>query len=374
LLLPLLFEAELPAKQYNLDCKNVIQRIIYHVLKNYCRFALRFYFRQWQIHKYAPIADGPVIFVANHQNAFLDAILMICSSHRKPWALTRSGVFEKPLVRKFLTTIHMLPVYRFRDGFSTLRKNDEMIETCANLLHTGKCLLVFGEGNHNDQWSLRSLQKGFARIALAAEEKNNWKLGVKIVPVGLQYDSHEKFRSRVLVSFGAPLLVNQIANPSKTLLENIDSLIKTTADSFDPLILHINPDQYEKRLAYFQANRVIKKDLLEQLKSDQKVVDQANPEIEVIAKPSGKNIKWLSPIYLYQYVNHIFPTLIVHWILRTKVKDPQFIGSLKFASGLVLIPFFYTVQTCICFLLSGSAAISTLYFISLPLSIALRRS
>jgi 1-acyl-sn-glycerol-3-phosphate acyltransferase len=249
-----------------------------------------------------------------------------------------------------------------------------MIETCANLLHTGKCLLVFGEGNHNDQLSLRPLQKGFARIAVAAEEKNNWKLGVKIVPVGLQYESHGDFRSRVLVSFGAPFLVNQIANSSKTLQENIDSLIKVTADSFDPLILHINSDQYERRLAYFQANRQIKTDLLEQLKADQKVVDQANLEIEVIAKPARKNTKWLNPIYLYQKVNHIFPTLIVNWMLRTKVKDPQFIGSVKFASGLVLIPFFYIVQTGICFLLSGSAAISAIYFVSLPLSIILRRS
>lgn len=366
-------EAGQPGKLFNLDNTRVIQQIIYRLLKNYCRLALWFYFRRWQIHKYAPVANGPVIFVANHQNAFLDAILMICSSHRNPWALTRSGVFEKPAVRKMLTMIQMLPVYRFRDGFSTLRKNDETIDNCVNLLNAGKCILVFGEGNHNDQWFLRSLQKGFARIALAAEEKNNWKLGVKIVPVGLQYDAHGDFRTRVLVSFGTPITVNQIANESKTLPENIDSLIKATVNSFDPLILHINPHQYENRLAYFQANRQIKSDLLEQLKADQKVVNQANPELEINFNPPRQERKWLNPIYLYHYINHIFPILLVHWTLRTKVKDPQFIGSLKFALGMILVPVFYVIQTTVCFLISGSALISVIYFISLPISVIARR-
>jgi 1-acyl-sn-glycerol-3-phosphate acyltransferase len=351
----------------------VIQKIIYHYLKIYCTIALWFYFRRWQVYKHSPIPDGPVIFVANHQNAFLDAILMICSTKRTPWSLTRANVFNKPLVKKFLTIIKMLPVYRFRDGFSTLRKNDEMIENCVNLLTNGKCILIFGEGNHNDQWYLRPLQKGFARIALAAEEKNDWKLGVKIVPVGLQYDSHGDFRSRVLVSFGTPILVKEVLNSSKITPDNIDNLIKKTEAAFKPLMLHIKTDHYENRLAYLQAHRQIKKDLVEQLKADQALADQANPAQPSLEKPNQATGKWINPIFLYQYINHLFPRLILQWILRTKVKDPQFIGSLKFAFGFVLVPIFYLIQTGICFLLTGSVIISTIYFISLPLSLALRR-
>jgi len=351
----------------------VIHKIIYHYLKAYCTVALWFYFRRWQIQKYAPISDGPVIFVANHQNAFLDAILMICSTKRTPWSLTRANVFNKPLVKKFLTIIKMLPVYRFRDGFSTLRKNDEMIETCVNLLTNKGCLLIFGEGNHNDQWFLRPLQKGFARIALAAEEKNNWKLGVKIVPVGLQYDSHGDFRTRVLVSFGIPIVVNQVISSQKITPENLENLIKKTEAAFKPLMLQINTDHYDNRLAYLQANRQIKKDLVEQLQADQAVADQANPALSTPHKPKEPTGKWFNPIYLYQYINHLFPRWILQWVLRTKVKDPQFIGSLKYALGFTLVPIFYLIQTTICYLLSGSVMISAFYFISLPLSLALRR-
>ncbi|QLH32344.1 MAG: 1-acyl-sn-glycerol-3-phosphate acyltransferase [Cyclobacteriaceae bacterium] len=83
--------------------------------------------------KLSAVPDGPVIFVANHQNAFLDAVLIICSSHRNPWALARANVFKK-WANTLLTLIQMMPVYRFRDGFDTLRKNEVIMDQCASLL------------------------------------------------------------------------------------------------------------------------------------------------------------------------------------------------------------------------------------------------
>ena len=58
--------------------------------------------------------------------------------------------------------------------------------------------------------------------------------------------------------------------------------------------------------------------------------------------------------------------------IKTKVKDPQFIGSLKFALGIVLVPVFYVLQTTICYVISGSILISAIYFLSLPLSVKLK--
>jgi len=351
----------------------LIQKIIYYTLKNYCRIAVWFYFSRWQIHKLAPIPDGPVIFVANHQNAFLDAILMICSMQRAPWSLTRANVFDKPLAKKFLTSIQMLPVYRFRDGFSTLRKNDKMIDSCVNILSQGKSILIFGEGNHNYHYYLRDLQKGFARIALAAEEKHAWKLGVKIVPVGIQYDSHDDFRSPVLVTFGNPILVNDYLEPTKNNQENLDILLKRTADELKTLILNINPDQYEERVSYLKAHRQQKKDLYEQLKSDQALVDNYTPTGSMHASKKPGVSRWLNPFFLYQYINHLIPALIIQWVLKNKVSDPQFTGSLKYVLGMVLSPIFYIIQTGVIFAISGSALISGIYFLSLPISVILRR-
>jgi len=351
----------------------VVQKIIYKVLKNYCWLALLFYFKRWQKNKHSPIPSGPVIFVCTHQNAFLDAVVMACSMRRDPWFITRANVFKKPLVKKILNILQMIPVYRFRDGFSTLRKNDETIEMCVNLLTRGKCILIFGEGNHNNRWFLRPLQKGFARMAIAAEERHDWKLGVKIVPVGVQYDSHNAFRSRVLVNFGNPILANEFCNRANTTQQNMEALINKTAEEMKALILNIPSEDYEAQVAYFEKHRQIKSDLVEQLQSDQSIINNYPNEKSPIAKKKSTLSKWLNPFFIYQFVNHLIPFAILQWVLKTKVSDPQFIGSLKFSMGMILVPLAYIVQTALCYFLSGSTLITGVYFLSLPLSVLLRR-
>ena len=349
-----------------------MKEFLYRSLKIYCTTVFWFYFKKWQIRNVAPVANGPVIFVSNHQNAFLDAVILGCGSHRNPWFLTRANVFQKDLVKKILNIFKMTPVYRFRDGFGTLRKNDEVIDTCVQLLGRGEAIVIFGEGNHDEHWRLRSLQKGFARIAITAEEKNNWNLGVKIIPVGLQYDSHSKFRSRMLISFGEAISVKNIAQTKSTLPEQLEALIDKTSDALKQLILHIEQPDYEKKHEYFLQHRVIKHDLVEQLKSDQEIILNTPPlsEIEPNSKKRIDNhTPWWNPIFLYRFINHLLPRAIIRWILKTKVKDKQFTGSLKFALGMVLVPLFYILQTTVCLAISGSWVVAGIYFLSLPLSV-----
>jgi len=268
----------------------------------------------------------------------------------------------------------MSPVYRFRDGFSTLRKNDEVIDNCVELLSQQNSILIFGEGNHNDKWFLRSLQKGFARIAIAGEERNEWKLGVKIVPVGIQYESHTDFRSRVLVSFGNPISVKEHFNTELSAQENLDVLLKRTSEGIQPLMLHIDPENYENKVNSLSAKRQIKKDLVEQLEEDQKLVNE-NADLDFIQNKKevqSKQPGW-NPIRIYESINHFPPRFILRWILKNKVKDPQFIGSLKYAIGMVLVPGFYFIQAGLCLVISQSWPITIAYFISLPASILLRR-
>jgi len=268
----------------------------------------------------------------------------------------------------------MIPVYRFRDGFNTLRKNDEVIDNCVKLLSQQNAILIFGEGNHNGQWFLRPLQKGFARIAIAAEERNDWKLGVTIVPVGVQYESHTDFRSRVLVAFGNPISVKENFNSRLSAQENIEILLDKTSEGIKPLILHIDPEHYESRLNFWIANRQVKKDLVEQLKLDQQLVKENSISDLVQNKKEDQKpqSRW-NPIRIYESINHFPPRFILHWILKNKVKDPQFIGSLKYAIGMFVVPIFYFIQTGLCFAISQSWPISIAYFLSLPISVLLRR-
>ncbi|MEK6782474.1 MAG: 1-acyl-sn-glycerol-3-phosphate acyltransferase [Bacteroidota bacterium] len=352
-----------------------MKNLIYHSLKLYCQAALCFYFKKWQIKNIVPVTKGPVIFVANHQNAFLDAIILVCSSHRNPWFLTRANVFQKDIVKKIFTTLKMTPVYRFRDGFGTLRKNDEVIDSCVQLLGQGEAIMLFGEGNHDEHWRLRPLQKGFARIAIAAEEKNDWDLGVKIIPVGIQYDAHSKFRSRVLISFGEAISVSDTIQRNVNLPNQLAPLLDKTSEAIKKMMLHIEGPDYEKKVDYFLAKRIIKKDLTEQLKADQEIILNI-PQLSTIESPAANTASrfnsWWNPIFLYGFINHFFSWAIIRWVIKTKVKDPQFIGSLKFALGMILVPIFYLLQTALCFGISESWIISAIYFISMPVSVLLR--
>lgn len=343
----------------------MIQKIFYEGLKLYCRVALLFYFRKWQIRKLAPLPNGPVIFVANHQNAFLDAVVVICSSPRNPWALARANVFKKKWASILLTFIQMMPVYRFRDGFDTLRKNEAILDQCANLLKQGKSILIFGEGNHNEHYNLRPLQKGFVRIAQAALQQN---ATVQIVPVGIHYEAHHRFRSRVLVSFGEAIPLTKdyfTENP----VQKTEALLKEVTAKIIPLILTIPENKYETTWQSLQANRTYYSDLVTQLQHEQQLVNSL-PSTPQPLKATHQNV--LQKIFnLYYTINHWLARAVVRSITGKPKLDPQFIGSLKFATGMVLVPAFYLVQVSLVAWLSGSVWITLGYAASLPVSVAL---
>lgn len=329
--------------------------------------------------KQTAIPDGPVIFVANHQNAFLDAVLIICSSHRNPWALARANVFKKKWAHTLLTIIQMMPVYRFRDGFDTLRKNEVIMDHCATLLKTGNSILIFGEGNHNEHYNLRPLQKGFARIAQAALQHLP---AVKIVPVGLHYENHTAFRSRVLVSFGNPITITKSYFDGNA-VQQTDLLLKTVADEITPLILSIPEATYKTSMQYLLTHRKQQADIIKQLQHEQQLVKSlvvsSAKETETDVNNGAslqKAAEGLSQTFFqkiiraYYTLNHLPARLIVRSVTGKPNLDPQFIASLKFALGMVTVPLFYFLQIGLVAMI-GNLWLTIGYAISLPLSVIL---
>lgn len=353
-----------------------MEKVLYWLLKYYTRTALKFYFRKWQIRFMNPLPEGPVLLVANHQNAFLDALLVVCGSRRNPWFLTRANIFNNPAMRGIIHFLRMTPVYRFRDGFGSLRKNDEVVDNCIKLFEQGECVLVFAEGNHDDRWMLRPMQKGFGRIAWAVEESRQGTMDLKIVPLGIQYESPAKdFRSRVLLTFGNAIPVKSLIPPGATQAEAINFMMDRIKAELEKLILNINPENYEDRVRHFESHKKHYGDLVDQLQSDKQIIEDYGVVNSIEPKKKASVfLKWLNPIFTYSFINHIIPWALIQWVLKKKVTDPQFISSIRFAVGMLLVPLFYIIQSAVCLWISGSWLITTGYFISLPLSIILRKS
>lgn len=149
------------------------------------------------------------MFAANHGNAFLDAIILALTLDRPIWFLARADVFKKPWQRFILNQLHLIPIYRIRDGIDSMENNKETFEICSKLMREGKALLIFSEGNGKPEHRLRPLKKGTARIAFQAAAENNWPENFQLIPLGINYVNHTNFRTEVMLGFGKPIRVKK---------------------------------------------------------------------------------------------------------------------------------------------------------------------
>lgn len=316
------------------------------LLREFVSFVLTLYFRNWVVTGKDNIpGNGPVIFAGNHQNAFLDALLVTCSSGRLPYYLARAEVFKGPLARTLLKLIRIMPIYRFRDGIGSVRKNDEIIKICVDLLSKKHMITMFPEGNHAEEWRVRTLQRGLPRIALQTETESEWKAGLMIVPVGIQYEEPKSFRSRVIVNFGEPVPVSSYRKECEADQRKcLDTIKDDLREKMKPLILHFPEENYQTIKSEFLRRRSYHKNYFDQFLRDKIVLESVISNSETVHHPSDSS-KIRNPLSLlfavWVLINNFIPYLLVKKLLDRVVKDPVFTGSLKFVFGIIIPPLFY---------------------------------
>jgi 1-acyl-sn-glycerol-3-phosphate acyltransferase len=164
---------------------------------------VRAFYRRCEVQGRARVpAAGPLIVCGNHASALADAVIMQAASPRPLHPLARSGLFSNPLLRIALAAQGAVPVYRPQDGVDPSR-NEASFARCHERLAAGDALLIFPEGQSHSDSMLRPLKTGAARIALGAQAAGS--APPLLVPAGLTFTEKGKFRSSVLVQFGAPI-------------------------------------------------------------------------------------------------------------------------------------------------------------------------
>jgi len=177
-------------------------------LSELARQAVRVYYRVQHLGERVP-DSGPLLLVGNHPNGLVDPVLVAGATTRSVRFLGKSPLFEMPVLGAVLRGLEALPVYRSQDGADT-RANTSTFEAVFAALARGEVVCLFPEGRSHDEPALLELKTGAARMALGAEARAGWALGVHIVPVGLVYRAKPSFRSRVAVWTGAPLAVAEL--------------------------------------------------------------------------------------------------------------------------------------------------------------------
>jgi len=149
-----------------------------------------------------PIPGGSVLVVANHPNALIDPLIVFRLAGRPVRPLAKAPLFEHPLIGPFLRGLGGLPVYRRQDDPALMHLNDRTFDAAISALRGGDAVQVFPEGTSHSEPSMAPLRTGAARIALQAEARADWALGLVVVPVGLTYARKTFFRSRALAAVG----------------------------------------------------------------------------------------------------------------------------------------------------------------------------
>ena len=185
---------------------------LYRILRVGLRAAVGIYFFDVKATGQESIpADGPLIFAANHPNSIMDTVLLGIHTDRQIRYMARSGLFKNPIVRAIFNNFEVIPIYRAADEATDLSKNEDSFRAAYQALEEGGCIGIFPEGKNSPDRQVRELKTGTARIALNAEDFNDFSLGVKIQPVGLNFDDRDRFLSSVLIRFGDPIDVSQYA-------------------------------------------------------------------------------------------------------------------------------------------------------------------
>ena len=130
-----------------------VQKNLIHIFFPHVVFFVRRFYRQHKIIGFEKLPDNQAVILApNHQNAFMDAILMTGPSGWKHQLsfLVRASIFQSKLSNYFLRKLNMLPVYRKDvDGTENMGKNDEIFDNCIWLLSNKRRLVLYPEGTHN---------------------------------------------------------------------------------------------------------------------------------------------------------------------------------------------------------------------------------
>ena len=310
-----------------------------------------------------------------HQNALMDALLILLIHPRPIAFLARADIFQKKAQAKALNFLRIGPVYRIRDGRDNLSRNDQVFRNSREVLEKGVPLCLMAEGTHNDKHQMLPLVKGMFRIACGTQKE----LGDKplyIVPVGLDYDHYEDLYHNVCINIGKPIDVRPFmaeyeTNEPVALNQMRQALAEGLGQQMHNVLAN---EHYDDEYAYchmktqetlkelklknnpwgrFMARKHISQQLAQLTEEDKLPLYAQGAAFAAEQKQKGVPLWFASkgwtrgksllallavaftvwaiaPIWKYWLLSNLIVYLPTHLITKYKIKDPQFRSSVNF--------------------------------------------
>lgn len=300
--------------------------------------------------------DEPCIVSPNHQNAFIDALLIGAHAPSKMSYLSRSDIFGTSF-DWFLKALQMVPVYRRRDGFEKLALNQTIFATQRENLRKGNSLLIFSEAAHALTYYLRPLSKGSSRFAIETQaeiDRTVW-----LVPVGLNYYHHRRPGFKVSMVFGDPIRVTEyLENPDDTQGDESGE-DNTSMKTVDPRRINDLRDD----LGEAMKSCMLIPEETERYDEQVRCINRHNETFSFselreklaqgtdlpVGDPERRNLDRLGNVIdILNAPVALLVSKIMDW-----VDDDVFALSLKFAAGILVLPFWWLLLFLVGWAMAG---------------------
>jgi 1-acyl-sn-glycerol-3-phosphate acyltransferase len=388
--------------------------MLYRILKLIVGLGIRLYYRETKVKNAHFLKhDGPMIIIANHPNTLMDAWLVGNVCQQPIYYMAKGTFFSSPLKRRILQSLNMIPINRKVDGKIKGISNEDSFAACYKILEEGKTLVIFPEGSSFPERQLRELKSGTARIALEAENRNNGKLNLKVVPMGLFYSEAEKFRSSVLVSVEQGLFVTDYLDAYR---ENASLAAKKLTEKFrihlERVLVTTESPEQEKLLEDtfhilwgIERERDVEHEVsfMKRIKDRMEEIQLVQPYLFEEIQQLVTTIQWQSkkleihadfihrrfrsrlyqmqltlsilflflglPIFIFGLAHNFIQYKFTDFLVQRMTKYVEYYAALGVLIGFVLYPFVYTL-----FLLGFNHLfepvlwLKIVYFISMPVS------
>lgn len=343
--------------------------------------------------------DGPFILAGNHPNTLVDPLIQGIHLEKRLFFMANAGLFANPLMARFLLFAGVIPIARRGVDGAAGRKidNNESFTAAYEHFERDGIMFVAPEGGSELERRLRRpLKLGTARMAFAAEERNQWQLGLQVVPTGGNYEAPTRCFSRAFVRFGAPIRVADwqtayLENPREAIKDFtehlgermadlvVDTRNKTEERCLRPIERAIQndapllPDAHHYRVrALLSHLRTLDESSYEKLcqhaRNYERLLKKAKIDDLVLSSHPAKKTSWGHflglPLFLYGGLNHLLLLLLVEAIWKSIKTYRNYAGTVRGLVGSLLLPVFYGLQTWLLSFLIGSWA--WLYLLTLP--------
>ena len=211
--------------------------MLYSLLKIPAKFAFGIYCRRLTVNNKALFeSKGPLLIAANHPNSFFDAIILATLFKRPIYSLARGDAFANNFYSKLLKSLNMFPIYRISEGAENLEHNYATFKQCEDLFVKNGIVLIFSEGRCINEWHLRPLKKGTARLAISA-----WQNGIplKVLPTGLNYNSFYSFGKNIQLNFGK-LITEKDIDTNEAFGKNVTDFNEKLRSQLSQLVVEID--------------------------------------------------------------------------------------------------------------------------------------